>query len=37
MTANKLYEAMLTYDDLVAEDNLDEVLSILSETQWYVI
>ncbi|KAK2169865.1 hypothetical protein LSH36_6g04004 [Paralvinella palmiformis] len=34
MTANKLYEAMLTYDDLVAEDNLDEVLSILSETQW---
>ena len=27
---------MLTYDDLVTDDNMEEVLAILSETQWSV-
>ncbi|XP_074649513.1 tubulin-specific chaperone D-like isoform X1 [Tubulanus polymorphus] len=34
ITANRLYEAMLTYDDIVRDENLDEVMSILSDTRW---
>eukprot|EP00794_Sanderia_malayensis_P017380 gene17380-19119_t len=33
-TAEKLYTALLTFDDVVLEDNLDPVLSILTETDW---
>ncbi|XP_077980737.1 tubulin-specific chaperone D-like [Glandiceps talaboti] len=33
-TANKFYESILTYDDIVDVEKLDEVLIILSETQW---
>ncbi|XP_078610287.1 tubulin-specific chaperone D-like [Branchiostoma floridae x Branchiostoma japonicum] len=33
-TANQLYEMLITYEDIVAEENLDEVMTILSETTW---
>ncbi|XP_070581206.1 tubulin-specific chaperone D-like [Ptychodera flava] len=33
-TANKLYESVLTYDEIVELEKQDEVLTILSETQW---
>ena len=33
-TASKLFESILVVDDLVAEENLDELNSLLSETQW---
>ncbi|XP_014679092.1 PREDICTED: tubulin-specific chaperone D-like, partial [Priapulus caudatus] len=33
-TAGKFYEALVTFDDVVAEDRLDDVLTILSETKW---
>ncbi|XP_006812079.1 tubulin-specific chaperone D-like [Saccoglossus kowalevskii] len=33
-TANKLYESLLTYDEIVDPEKLDDVLTILSETQW---
>ncbi|CAH1795099.1 unnamed protein product, partial [Owenia fusiformis] len=32
VTANKLYESLLTYDDVI--DNQDEVMMTLSETNW---
>ena len=32
--ANKLYETIVTYDEIVDEDNLDEVMNLLSDTQW---
>ena len=33
-SAFKLYEAIMTFDDVVPEENMDEVMSLLSETQW---
>jgi hypothetical protein len=35
-TANKLYEALLLYGDcsVIPAENLDEVMSIISETNW---
>uniref|UniRef100_A0A0B6ZXV7 Tubulin-specific chaperone D n=2 Tax=Arion vulgaris TaxID=1028688 RepID=A0A0B6ZXV7_9EUPU len=33
-TADKLYEALLTYDDAVPEENSAEVMTILSDTSW---
>lgn len=33
-TANKLYESIVTYDDIIQEEALDEVTSLLTETQW---
>ena len=35
-TANKLYEAVLTYDEVAPPESLDEILTILSETKWSV-
>ncbi|XP_060071725.1 tubulin-specific chaperone D-like [Ylistrum balloti] len=33
-TANKLYEALVTYDDVAPEEGLDEAMSVISETSW---
>ncbi|KAK7112957.1 hypothetical protein V1264_012329 [Littorina saxatilis] len=33
-TANKVYEAVLTYDEVAPPESLDEILTILSETKW---
>ncbi|XP_067672679.1 tubulin-specific chaperone D-like [Haliotis asinina] len=33
-TANKMYEALVTYDGVVSDENLDEALNILSDTNW---
>ncbi|ELU05840.1 hypothetical protein CAPTEDRAFT_167258 [Capitella teleta] len=33
-SASKLYECMVTYDGLASDENLDEIMTILSETQW---
>ncbi|RMX50561.1 hypothetical protein pdam_00008754 [Pocillopora damicornis] len=33
-TADHLYSAVLTYDDIIPAENLDEVLTILTETSW---
>lgn len=33
-TADSLYTALITYDDIAGEESVDEVLSILSETLW---
>ncbi|XP_048760810.2 tubulin-specific chaperone D-like [Ostrea edulis] len=33
-TANKLYEALVTYDEIVPEESLDEITTILSEFTW---
>ena len=35
-TANKLYEAALTYDEIAPPESLDEILTLLSETKWLV-
>lgn len=35
-TANKLYEALVTYDEIVPEESLDEITTILSEFTWWV-
>ncbi|KAJ8318891.1 hypothetical protein KUTeg_003982 [Tegillarca granosa] len=32
-SANKLYEVFVTYDDIAPEENLDEIITIVSETQ----
>lgn len=32
--ASKLFEAVLMFDGLAADGNLDELNSLLSETQW---
>lgn len=34
-TANKLYEALVTYDDIVPEDSLEEITTTLSEFTWW--
>ncbi|XP_072167628.1 tubulin-specific chaperone D-like [Diadema setosum] len=34
ITANRLYEALMLEEDIVGEENQEEVLSILSETNW---
>ncbi|KAK3089885.1 hypothetical protein FSP39_007355 [Pinctada imbricata] len=33
-TANKLYEALVTYDDVIPEEKFDDVFTVLSETNW---
>ncbi|KAH9512990.1 hypothetical protein Btru_035542 [Bulinus truncatus] len=33
-TSNKLYEALLTYDEVVPEENTADVMAVLSETSW---
>ena len=33
-TANKLYEVLVIYDDVAPEENLDEIMTILSESLW---
>ena len=33
-TADQLYTTAMTYDDIIPEDKLDDVLTILSETVW---
>ncbi|XP_060577597.1 tubulin-specific chaperone D-like [Ruditapes philippinarum] len=33
-TANKFYEVLVTYDDIAPIENLDEIMTILSETIW---
>ncbi|KAI8512222.1 hypothetical protein Bbelb_088610 [Branchiostoma belcheri] len=33
-TANQLYEMLITYEDIVSEENLDEVMTLLSESTW---
>ncbi|KAK7502461.1 hypothetical protein BaRGS_00006414 [Batillaria attramentaria] len=33
-TANKLYEAVLTYDEIVPPESMDEIMTVLSETKW---
>ncbi|XP_033744746.1 tubulin-specific chaperone D-like [Pecten maximus] len=33
-TANKLYEALVTYDDVAQEEKLDDAMTIISETTW---
>ena len=35
--AQKLYEAIITYDDVVAEDKLDAIMTVLSDTNWWVV
>ena len=35
MTANKFYETLLVYDEVVEEEKQDEVLGLLSETKWW--
>jgi len=34
-TADQLYITMVTYDDLVAPDVAEDVMTILSDTVWY--
>ncbi|KAK7003235.1 tubulin-specific chaperone D [Biomphalaria glabrata] len=36
-TANKLYEALLTYDEVVPPENTGDVMAVLSETSWDVL
>ncbi|XP_013417607.2 tubulin-specific chaperone D-like [Lingula anatina] len=33
-TANKVYEALVTYEEVGPDENLDELLTLLSETSW---
>lgn len=33
-TANKLYEAVLTYDEVAPPESTDEIMTLLSETRW---
>lgn len=33
-TANKLYEVLVSYDEVVPIENLDEIMTLLSETLW---
>ncbi|CAL1528267.1 unnamed protein product [Lymnaea stagnalis] len=33
-TADKLYEALLTYDDVAPEENTTQIMAVLSETSW---
>ncbi|WAQ96622.1 TBCD-like protein [Mya arenaria] len=33
-TANKLYEVLVTYDDIAPEENVEELMTVLSETLW---
>ncbi len=34
-TAQCLYEALLTFDDILPEEHVDEILNLLSDTQWW--
>jgi hypothetical protein len=34
-TANKLYEALLTFDEAAPPEALGDILGLLSETKWY--
>ncbi len=33
-TADSLYTALITYDDISSEESAEEILNILSETLW---
>ena len=33
-TADSLYTALITYDDIASEENAEEIFNILSETLW---
>ena len=33
-TADSLYTALITYDDIASDESVEEVLNILSETLW---
>ena len=33
-TADQLYTTALTFDDIIPEETLEDVLAILSETMW---
>ena len=35
VTATKLHEALMTNDELVAEEEMDTLCDILNETEWY--
>ena len=35
-TASKLYEAIVSYDVVIEDDKMEEVVNVLSETQWSV-
>ena len=32
--ATKLYETVVTFDGLIDDENLEEVMALLGETQW---
>lgn len=34
ITANRMYEVLVTYDDIAPEENLEELMTVLSETIW---
>ena len=33
-SANKLYETLLMFDEYVPEENLDQIQTLLGDTQW---
>ena len=33
-TAEKIYEALLAYDEVVPPENLSDVMAVLGDTQW---
>ena len=34
VAATKLYETLITYEEIVSEDKLEDVMNILSDTKW---
>ena len=36
-TANSLFESMMTNDDIVDEEKAEQIMSMLTETEWYVV
>lgn len=36
-TASQMYEMLLTYDDVIEPDVMDEVMNLLSDTNWSVL
>ena len=36
-TADQLYSAVLTYDDILPAERLDDVLALLSDTSWWEV
>ena len=37
MTAGQMYEMLLTYDDVIEPEVLDDVMTLLSDTNWSVV